>query len=80
MENSNTPQNSSDRNYNEDGNKPQTNKFSNWLKTSITARMLIVGFLVIVLLIPLSYINSLIKERSFRQADVVTEINDKWGN
>ena len=70
MENSNTPQQ----------NKPQTNKVSNWLKTSITARMLIVGFLVIILLIPLSYINSLIKERSFRQADVITEINDKWGN
>jgi inner membrane protein len=70
MENSNTPQQ----------NKSQTNKLSNWLKTSITARMLIVGFLVIILLIPLSYINSLISERSFRQADVVTEINNKWGN
>jgi inner membrane protein len=80
MEHSNTPQNLSDKNSNDHKNKPQTNKFSNWLKTSITARMLIVGFLVIVLLIPLSYINSLIKERSFRQADVVSEINEKWGN
>lgn len=70
MDESNTPQQS----------KLQTNKFSNWLKTSITARMLIVGFLVVILLIPLSYINILIKERSFRQADVVTEINNKWGN
>lgn len=60
--------------------KPQTNKFGNWLKTSITARMLMVGFLVIILLIPLSYINSLITERSFRQKDVVNEINEKWGN
>jgi inner membrane protein len=60
--------------------KPQTNKFGNWLKTSITARMLMVGFLVIILLIPLSYINSLITERSFRQNDVVNEINEKWGN
>ena len=58
----------------------QQNKFSNWLKTSITARMLMVGFLIIILLIPLSYINSLIEERSFRQQDVVNEINDKWGN
>jgi inner membrane protein len=31
-------------------------------------------------LIPLSYINSLIKERAFRQTDVVNEINQKWGN
>lgn len=64
----------------EHANKPQQNKFGNWLKTSITARMLMVGFLVIILLIPLSYINSLITERTYRQQDVVNEINDKWGN
>ncbi|MFV0573174.1 MAG: cell envelope integrity protein CreD [Xanthomarina gelatinilytica] len=56
------------------------NKIGHWLKTSITARMLMVGFLVIILLIPLSYINGLISERSIRQQDVVNEINDKWGN
>lgn len=60
--------------------KQNTSKFGNWLKTSITARMLMVGFLVIVLLIPLSYINSLIAERSIRQQDVVNDINEKWGN
>jgi inner membrane protein len=56
------------------------NKFSQWLKTSITARMLIVGFLIIVLLIPLSFINQLIRDRAYRQQDVVNEINQKWGN
>ena len=61
-------------------NNQQQNKFEHWLKTSITARMLMVGFLVIILLIPLSYINSLINERAFRQKDVVNEINEKWGN
>ena len=70
MEQSNTPQQE----------KQQSNKFTYWLKTSITARMLMVGFLVIVLLIPLSYIDSLIRERSFRQTDVVNEINEKWGD
>ncbi|GAL66230.1 inner membrane protein CreD-like protein [Jejuia pallidilutea] len=39
-----------------------------------------VGFLVIILLVPLSFINSLINERAFRQQDVVNEINEKWGN
>ncbi|MDO7138295.1 cell envelope integrity protein CreD [Algibacter lectus] len=63
----------------ENTNKPQQNKFGNWVKTSITARMLMVGFLVIILLIPLSFINSLITERAFRQSDVVNEINEKWG-
>lgn len=70
MEQSNTPQ----------PQKPQVNKFAHWLKTSITARMLMVGFLVIILLIPLSYINVLINERAYRQQDVVNEINEKWGN
>ena len=62
--------------------KPQKsqNKIGHWLKTSITARLLMVGFLVIILLIPLSYINGLISERSIRQQNVVNEINDKWGN
>ncbi len=64
----------------ENTNTPQQNKFGNWLKTSITARMLMVGFLIIILLIPLSFIESLIRERSFRQLDVVEEINSKWGN
>ncbi len=58
----------------------QQNKFGNWLKTSLTARMLMIGFLIIVLLIPLSYIQSLINERSIRQESVVNEINEKWGN
>ena len=40
----------------EESLKPQQNKFGNWLKTSITARMLMVGFLTFVLLIPLFFI------------------------
>lgn len=58
----------------------QPNKFGQWLKTSITARMLMVGALILVLLIPLTYVNILIEERAFRQQDVVREINQKWGN
>jgi len=56
------------------------NKFGHWIKTSITARLIMVGFLTLLLLIPLSFIDILIRERSYRQQDVVNEINDKWGN
>ncbi len=52
-------------------------KFGNWMRNSITARMLVVGFLLIVLLIPLEFVKSLITERSFRQNEVVKEINSK---
>lgn len=58
----------------------QKGKFTNWLKTSITARMLVVGILLAVLMIPLSFVEHLIFERSLRQQEVVAEINQKWGN
>lgn len=57
----------------------QSGKFSKWTKTSITARMLMVGILIIILMIPLSYVKSLIYERMQRQKEVVHEINQKWG-
>ncbi|MDC8004444.1 cell envelope integrity protein CreD [Aureisphaera galaxeae] len=60
--------------------EPKKAKFSSWLRNSITARMLIVGFLLLVLLIPLEFVKSLITERAFRQQEVVQEINNKWGN
>ncbi|MCB0467497.1 MAG: cell envelope integrity protein CreD [Aequorivita sp.] len=55
-------------------------KFSNWMRNSITARMLVVGFLLLVLLIPLEFVKSLINERAYRQEEVVREINEKRGN
>lgn len=58
---------------------PQNNKFVHWLKTSITARMLMIGFLTLSLLIPLSFIQNLIQERSHRQSEALTEINNQWG-
>ena len=60
--------------------KQQQSKFGHWLKTSITARMLMVGFLTVILLIPLVYIENLITERKSRQESVVNEINQQWGN
>ena len=57
----------------------QQNKFSHWLKTSITARMIMIATIILILLIPLAFIKDLIREREFRQDDVVNEINEKWG-
>lgn len=55
-------------------------KFSTWLRNSITARMMVVGFLLLILLIPLEFVKSLIAERAYRQKEVISEINSKWGN
>lgn len=58
--------------------KKTESKFSK-LKTSTTIRMLMVGFLILVLMIPLTYIKYLIIERAERQESVISEINEKWG-
>ncbi len=55
------------------------NKIGKWLKQSISARMLMIGALILVLLIPLSYVKDLIRERKYRQKEVINEINQKWG-
>lgn len=61
----------------------QTNnnkKFITWFKTSITARMLVMGALTLLLMIPLTLIQDLIEEREIRQKSVVRKVNGQWGN
>ena len=40
--------------------------------------MFVIGFLTLILLIPLFMVQELIQERVQRQKSVVAEINDKW--
>jgi len=51
-----------------------------WLKNSITLKLLVIGILVLVLLIPAEMIKSLINERSLNCKEVVTEVTNKWGS
>lgn len=46
---------------------------------SNTARMIMVGLLTLVLLIPLELVKNLIEERANRQKEVITETSGKWG-
>ncbi len=54
-------------------------KVKSWIKESLTLKMFTVGFLIIVMLIPLSYIKELIRERKFNQEEVIAKIDKKWG-
>lgn len=56
-----------------------SNRFLNWLNSSLSVKMAVVGFLILILLIPLTYVQSLIGERAERQQEVISEINEKWG-
>lgn len=57
-------------------NQSKLNKYNK----SVTLKMIIVGFLILVLLIPLFYIQNLIGERARTRDTAVTEINDSWGS
>ena len=46
---------------------------------SSTAKMMMVGILTLVLLIPLFFVQDLITERSIREKEVVSETTSKWG-
>ncbi|QHS54693.1 cell envelope integrity protein CreD [Mucilaginibacter sp. 14171R-50] len=50
----------------------------NWLKESITVKLVFIGFLILVLLIPSSLIDSLIRERAERQDEMAKNIADTW--
>lgn len=51
---------------------------NNWLKRSITVKLGSIGFLLLILLIPSSWIQDLMQERQQRASTVVSEVADKW--
>ena len=51
----------------------------NWMRYSMSARLVIIGGLVLVLLIPSFMIRSLISERQDRRDEAIREISSKWG-
>jgi len=55
-------------------------KTGDFIRNSATIKVLSIGLLVIVLLIPTSMISSLMRERESRRDSVVQEINHKWGS
>ena len=46
---------------------------------SNTAKMIMVGLLTLILLIPLQFVKNLIEERALRQKEVISETGEKWG-
>lgn len=61
---------------NQDNSKNTANK----IKNSITLRIVTVGILILLLLIPAGMVKGLIGERQSRRNSVVAEISQKWGN
>ncbi len=53
-------------------------RFNLWLKESITIKLLSIGLLVVILLIPTAWIMNIMEERQARAGEVVTEVAGKW--
>lgn len=49
-----------------------------WFRESIFIKLFAIGVLTLILLIPQSWIESLIRERQYRASSVVNEITSKW--
>ena len=54
------------------------NKF-NWMKNSISFKITVIGFLILILLIPANMVKNLVLERQLRMREVQNEISQKWG-
>jgi len=60
-------------------NQEAVKKTSNFIKRSVTLKIVSIGVLILLLLIPAGLIQNLIHERQSRRDSVVSEISDKWG-
>ncbi len=54
-------------------------RLNNWLKQSITIRLMTIGILILLLLIPISMVENLIGERESRKQEAIQEVSSKWG-
>src|SRR5882724_12025234 len=53
-------------------------RFNLWIQESITVKLISIGFLVLILLIPSSWILDLMQERQLRAESVMQEVSEKW--
>jgi len=55
-------------------------RFSQWVRKSVTLKIFIIGILILVLLIPSALLGSLINEREQTRNEAIDEVSSKWGN
>lgn len=65
---------------NEKEEKERQTGFLDGIKKSVIVRILMIGFLIMILLIPTAMIYSIINEREARKNSVITEINSRWAS
>jgi inner membrane protein len=51
-----------------------------WFRDSVTLKIVLIGILTLILLIPSNMIRSLVRERENTRNEVITEVNSLWGD
>jgi inner membrane protein len=59
-------------------NKMETLATNVWQKTKLLVKGLLIGGLVLLLLVPMYFVQNLIREREERQKEAFTEVSSKW--
>lgn len=54
-------------------------RFNKWARTSVTLKLISIGILILLLLIPTSMLTSLIRERQHIRDTATDEVSSKWG-
>jgi len=54
-------------------------RFNSWARNSVSLKLVAIGFLILILLIPSSMIDSLIYERMNLRDEATEEVSSKWG-
>jgi inner membrane protein len=55
-------------------------KLNQWMRNSLTFKLFTIGFLILILLIPIAMIQSIINERKNLRDNATQEISSKWGD
>ncbi|MCB9051186.1 MAG: cell envelope integrity protein CreD [Lewinellaceae bacterium] len=55
-------------------------RLNRWARNSVTLKLFVVGILILLLLIPVSMVTSLIREREGIRDEAVQEVSAKWGS
>lgn len=55
-------------------------RLNQWARRSVTLKLATIGFLILILLIPVSLLSNLITERETTRDAAISEVSSKWGN
>ena len=63
----------------ETNNRSFFERLNGWLKTSITIKLISMGVIILLLMIPSSMIQDIIRERESTNTEAIDEVSSKWG-